>query len=307
MTQLVPHQQPQASGFAAAIRPNNMQEAMQFVQGLAKSSIAAQFNGDVYAILGAIERGESFGYSVFQSLQNIMYVNGKWTVYGDAMLAICRASRTCQDVVESFDDESSTATCTALRQGCRPVVRTFSLADARTAGLTNKGPWKSYPKRMLQMRARSFALRDAFADLLAGIAMQEEVRDYDMKNQHGKKVPRPLPHTVVEAAPKEPAQQPAEARHATEPLDAPQDPPAPAEASTTPEQQLRSLHLAISVADSTEELNRAVEFAKSLPEQVSKNARQAFLAKQKEIARREEPTPEQASSNAARMLSEYEG
>ena len=38
-------------------------------------------------------------------------------------------------------------------------------------------PWYKYPKRMLQMRARSWALRDTFADILAGFSTVEEARD----------------------------------------------------------------------------------------------------------------------------------
>ena len=315
MNQIATTNPNQSLGFAAAIRPSNMQEAMHFVQGLAKSSIASQFKGDIYAILGAIERGESFGYSVFQSLQNIMYLNGKWTVYGDAMLAICRASRVCQDVVETFDEKSMTATCVALRHGCQPVSRTYSMADAQAARLTGKDNWKHYPKRMLQMRARAFALRDAFADLLAGVAMHEEVQDYRMKNQYGKKSARPLPHTVVDAPVKQQAKAevgPEEPGQADGPghdeIDPRQMTFADADADDTmnPEQQLRSLNLAISVADSAEELQRAAQYAKTLPEQVSRSARHAFAAKQKEIARRETPTVEQSSSNAARMLSEFD-
>lgn len=40
------------------------------------------------------------------------------------------------------------------------------------------GPWQQYPKRMLQMRARGFALRDKFADVLGGLISAEEARDY---------------------------------------------------------------------------------------------------------------------------------
>ena len=56
------------------------------------------------------------------------------------------------------------------------------MEDAKLAGLTTRSPvWKSYPKRMLQMRARGFALRDQFADALKGLSSAEEVRDYDIK------------------------------------------------------------------------------------------------------------------------------
>ena len=50
--------------------------------------------------------------------------------------------------------------------------------DAKRAGLwTKAGPWQTYPRRMLQMRARSFALRDAFPDVLKGLISVEEALD----------------------------------------------------------------------------------------------------------------------------------
>ena len=57
-------------------------------------------------------------------------------------------------------------------------MTTFSEQDAKVAGLWGKsGPWKQYPKRMLQMRARGFNLRDNFADILGGLITAEEARD----------------------------------------------------------------------------------------------------------------------------------
>jgi hypothetical protein len=47
----------------------------------------------------------------------------------------------------------------------------LSVADAKGRLWTRKGPWEHYPQRMLQMRARAFALRDGFADVLRGPAL----------------------------------------------------------------------------------------------------------------------------------------
>ena len=47
--------------------------------------------------------------------------------------------------------------------------------DAEKAGLAaKKGPWQEYPKRMCQMRARSWAMRDAFPEAFRGILTVEE-------------------------------------------------------------------------------------------------------------------------------------
>ncbi|WP_460452623.1 recombinase family protein, partial [Alsobacter sp. SYSU BS001988] len=76
------------------------------------------------------------------------------------------------------DGEASwTAVCQVRRKGERSwLVRSFDTADAIRARVWGKaGPWSEYPKRMLQMRARAFALRDGFPDVLGGLYLREEV------------------------------------------------------------------------------------------------------------------------------------
>jgi len=79
-------------------------------------------------------------------------------------------------IVEGEDGD--TAWCKVKRRGEPEQVRTFSQADAKQAGLAGKsGPWSQYPKRMRQLRARAFALRDVFPDVLKGMPVAEEVMD----------------------------------------------------------------------------------------------------------------------------------
>jgi hypothetical protein len=83
-------------------------------------------------------------------------------------------------LVEQFRESETggTATCIVKRKGLDAVTHTFGLDDAKTAGLLGKaGPWTNYPKRMRQMRARGYALRDAFPDVLMGLSIAEEVQD----------------------------------------------------------------------------------------------------------------------------------
>jgi hypothetical protein len=68
--------------------------------------------------------------------------------------------------------------CVIKLRGQPDVVRTFSMDDAKRAGLSGKqGPWTQYPNRMLQLRARGFAVRDAFPDALKGLITAEEAQD----------------------------------------------------------------------------------------------------------------------------------
>jgi hypothetical protein len=109
---------------------------------------------------------------------NIAFINGRASMYGDALIGIAHASHMMQDFEETIEGEGEAmqATCRLKRKGVKTeFVRTFSIGDAKLAGLLGKGPWQSYPKRMLQMRARSWALRDA--GLVQGIISAEEAQD----------------------------------------------------------------------------------------------------------------------------------
>tara|TARA_R110000868_G_scaffold41986_1_gene142510 strand:+ start:1203 stop:2006 length:804 start_codon:yes stop_codon:yes gene_type:complete len=169
------------SGPAMVLRPQNFGELVQFANMAAKSSmVPAQYKGQPESIMLAIQMGSELGLAPMQALQNIAVVNGRPSVWGDAVVGLCRQSPVCRDVVETVDGEGDKmiATCTAIRVGAEPVVRTFSVDDAKKAGLWGKaGPWQQYPRRMLQMRARGFALRDAFPDVLRGLITTEEAAD----------------------------------------------------------------------------------------------------------------------------------
>jgi hypothetical protein len=166
-------------GFA----PATLTEAIQFSDMLANSSMVPKaYQGKPQDILVCVQWGYEMGLAPMQALQNIAVINGKPSVYGDAAMALVQASSVCEDVEEYFEGEGTpnpVAVCVAKRKGRKPVTAKFSVEDAKRAGLWGKGgPWSAYPKRMMQMRARGFALRDAFPDVLKGLITAEEAQDY---------------------------------------------------------------------------------------------------------------------------------
>ncbi|MBN3762451.1 hypothetical protein [Burkholderia sp. Ac-20365] len=158
------------------LSPRNFTELMEFAEILANSNLVPKdYIGKRDNIIVAMQWGSELGLKALQSLQNIAVVGNRPSIWGDAMLALVLASPVCKDVVEYFegDGDTLTAVCVAQRHGRGDKKAMFSLADARTAELTGKDVWKKYPPRMLQMRARGFALRDQFADVLRGMPMAE--------------------------------------------------------------------------------------------------------------------------------------
>jgi hypothetical protein len=174
------------------------------------SMVPPSYKGKVDDIILAVQMGSELGFRPMQSLQNIAVINGKPSVFGDAMLALCMTHPLYRSVQESIEGEgdSRAALCVVNRQGDAPKTMRFSVADAKRAGLWDKaGPWKNYPDRMLQMRARGFALRDAFPDKLRGLISAEEAEDYSLAAAGISAAPPPAPPPKPRMTPEQWAEQ----------------------------------------------------------------------------------------------------
>lgn len=174
---------PRSMGFD--LSPQTFEQAMTFANMLAESELVPKdFKGKPGNCLIAMQWGSELGLKPLQALSNIAVVNGRAALWGDAVIALVRGSTLCEYVKES--DDGHTATCRAKRRGESEHIVTFSMDDAKQAGLANKqGPWSQYPRRMRQMRARAFALRDVFPDVLRGMPVAEEVMDIPSEHHMG--------------------------------------------------------------------------------------------------------------------------
>jgi len=181
-----------------------MEQAIKVAEMLAKSSLVPKaYQGQPANVLVAMAYGESFGMQPLQAMQSVAVVNGMPGLYGDGLLAVCRSCSDWEWMQEAVDGE--TAICTAKRRGEPEVTATFSVQDAKRAQLWGKqGPWTQYPMRMLAMRARAFALRNLYADVLRGMGSAEELQD----------IPAETPAVQVEPARIDNAEQPQQTKAA---------------------------------------------------------------------------------------------
>lgn len=182
------------------IAPTNMAEAMEYSKMIASSCFCpASMKGKPSDIMIAMQMGAEIGLSPIQALQNVAVINGKPCVYGDAALAVVIGSPHYISHREWFEGSiekgNLTAYCGITRRNSDEYIKSFSMDEAKKAGLWSKtGVWQQYPTRMLQMRARAFAIRDKFADALRGINVREEVEDYHTVEV--KSFPAPKKETV---------------------------------------------------------------------------------------------------------------
>lgn len=171
-----------------------MDDAWRFSQAVCSAGMAPVVGKggqrmDPGQVMIAIQLGAEIGLPPMTALKNIAVFNGRPTIWGDALLALVERHGLMESIDETISGtgDQRTATCTVRRRGrSYDTVRTFSVADAKKAGLWGKpGPWQAYPDRMLQLRARGFALRDTFPDALGGFMLTEEAQDIDVEADGG--------------------------------------------------------------------------------------------------------------------------
>lgn len=185
-----------------AIVPTTYDEVEQLARLVYQSGLAPFGYRSPQAIAVALNHGLEMGIPPMRALNTIAVINGRPCLYGDGLNGLARGSGLCEYIKEWIEGEGDemTAWCETRRKGEEePVKYGFSVADAKRAGLwdtrdkvqrtdrktgevrtvMNDAPWRKYPKRLLQMRARGFCLRDAYPDVFLGLHTEDEMRELE--------------------------------------------------------------------------------------------------------------------------------
>lgn len=180
------------------IAPRSVEEALRMADAVIAGRLAPDsYNNDRSKIMLGIMAALEAGLPPLYGLRNIAIINGRPTIWGDAAVALVQSKDLIEEHMEKFigdiDPKDLPADLTkwpntfgfevALkRKGQKGFyVGRFTVGDAKRAKLWLNGrkvPWIEHPQRMLKIRARAIALRDGFADALAGLAIREEVEDH---------------------------------------------------------------------------------------------------------------------------------
>jgi hypothetical protein len=213
-------------GKTLAIVPQSFSEIVQVAGAVIQAGMNPKSLDTTAKCTVAIMHGLELGLTPMAALQSIAVVNGNAAVYGDGMLALVRGSGLLEDIQEDVEwekDGPMAATCKVKRKGeASWGTHIFTRDDAMKANLWKKvGPWTQYPQRMLAMRARAWALRDKFADVLRGLHSAEEMEDMVDITPQATATTGPAPAEPQRNDPK--YQQPAEGTPHADPPPAGQD------------------------------------------------------------------------------------
>lgn len=169
-------------GALEALVPKNIEETFRLAQALSASGdmVPKAFQGKPEATMAAIVRGMEVGLAPMQALSQIAVINGRASIWGDAIPALLQKAGHHIDVDYEGEGDTLTAVATLTRGDTgKVIVRRFGMQDAKRAGLAGKpGPWQQYPQRMMAHRARTWAARDGAADAMMGMQVADEVQDY---------------------------------------------------------------------------------------------------------------------------------
>ncbi|MEC9268524.1 MAG: hypothetical protein VX464_20865 [Pseudomonadota bacterium] len=187
----------QAGGKIAGIVPQTLDDAWRLTDafmhaGMVPSSYEGKNPDETRAkLMMGIMQGMELGIPPLTAIKNIAIINNRPTLWGDLTVALVQESGTLAKIevewdappkgdLSDWDDDFGVTIRLHRKEQDEPYVGRFTVGDARRAKLwlnPRRDPWMKYPKRMMHWRAMGFAIRDGFADCLAGMQIREEVED----------------------------------------------------------------------------------------------------------------------------------
>lgn len=177
------------------LQATDIEGRFRIARTLFESKMVPKSYTDAYQTLAGMEFAIELGLKPFQGLRNIAMINGNPTIWGELPLALARKTGELESIEEFLIDKQYNrislanknldaphwgAICQIKRKNNPMTEAFFTMDDAQRAGLLSRAssPWVTYPKIMLARRARSQALKTAFADALAGTAIAEYDHNY---------------------------------------------------------------------------------------------------------------------------------
>jgi len=176
-------------------------ETMSLGGVLAKSGYFSDAKGEAQAVVKVLA-GRELGFGPIASMTGVHIVQGKPTIGANLIGAAVKGSGRYNYRVVSLDNEK--AEIAFFEHGEEIGRSVFTMADAKTAGLTSNPTWQKYPKNMLFSRAMSNGARWFCPDVFSGVTPytpEELGATVDGDGDVIDVTPTPVPEAVVEPGP----------------------------------------------------------------------------------------------------------
>jgi hypothetical protein len=190
------------NGNGAGLAPGEWQAMWEQAKALVASKFLPKAVDTPEKAIAIMMTGRELGIGPMQALRCINIIDGRPALAAEliAGLVLRRVTGGVLEVAASTNDR---CTVLAARPGRPEREFTFTMEDAKAAGLTAKDNWKKYPRAMLRCRAITEAARAIFPDATLGVSDPDELGA--VTNDAGEIVamPEKLPRITTHAEPDE--------------------------------------------------------------------------------------------------------
>ncbi|MBD3354346.1 MAG: hypothetical protein GF364_22885 [Candidatus Lokiarchaeota archaeon] len=158
----------------ASFEPQDLGQAYYLSKALANSQLlppGIQTSADIFMVL---LMANDLGLSPMAALRGIQFIEGSATMRADLMEAIIINHEAC-DYFRLVESTPEQAVYETKRAGSEPVTWTYTIEDAKQAGLVGRKNWGRYPKNMLRARCKSELARLVYPDVLMGFYTADEI------------------------------------------------------------------------------------------------------------------------------------
>ena len=127
-------------------------------------------------------KGREMGFEPYQALEAIVPIQGRYTVGPEALLSLAyrRVPGFVCRVVESTAEK---CVVDLGRNGVVSFRSTYTMEDAKKAGLWEKDNWRKNPVAMLRWRAMGAGLKIVCPDLRCGVPTADEAEEMDARDR----------------------------------------------------------------------------------------------------------------------------
>ena len=171
MSESLPAVRGEAQGMQ--LSPAAYDQLKEQARHIVRSKLAPKAVDSPEKVLVIAMKGAEIGIPPMQALSHIHIIEGRPTMSAELMAALVhRAGHKLR--VTDTTAETCTVEGERINDPGHPSRLTWTMEDAKRAGVSGKGPWRSYPAAMLRARAISALCRYLFADVLAGVSYVPE-------------------------------------------------------------------------------------------------------------------------------------
>lgn len=159
------------------ITPRSLAEAKELATTLSGArTIPESLQKSPADCMAIIMAGAELGLAPMQSIRALVLIKGKPTLSADAMGALVKSRRdVCEYLLLKHSDAVKATYATKRAGDPEPTTMSFTIDEAKAAGLAGNDNWRKFPAAMLRARALSAICRAVYPDLLLGVYDPDEL------------------------------------------------------------------------------------------------------------------------------------